>query len=564
MPFKFRQHLLQRKTTGKISTSAQAEEETLWRMPIVTRFKHFVLTLMLPALLSGAAATHVKSSNGPLRFRVTLSKDIASKPLQGRLLIFMSDSKQQQEMLDAGFIPGATWVAAMELEAIRPGETIYFDPDIKAYPAPFSSAKAGTYQFMALLDTDHSYPYGTGLDGNSYYSTVTRIASIDPSDAAPVELTVDRRYKERPKPVDTAQVKLVEFQSPMLTRFWGRPIFIQAGVVLPPSYDKGSDRRYPTAYLVHGYGGDHTAAWARGPSLVSQMTAGTVPEMVVVFLNGHLPTGHHEFADSANNGPWGAALTQEFIPFLESRFRLVAHPYGRFLTGHSSGGWSTLWLQVTYPDFFGGTWSTSPDPVDLHSFTGIDATPGSTDNAYTNKDGKPKNLVRANGQDIASVEQFAKQEAVLGEYGGQFASFEWVWSPKGPDGRPMKLFNRDTGELDPAVEQAWTKYDIRRILDEHWATLGPKLKGKINLTVGTADTFHLNEPLALLCDFLKGKGSDAVCEMVPGRTHMDLYKAYQTYPDGLLVRIMKEMGAKFEGATGKSKGHAAAGPRGKS
>ena len=521
-------------------------------------FSRAIILLAVPFLLSAAPARQTKAATRPLRFQITLSKSVASQPRGGRLIVFMSSSKQQQEMLDAGFIPGAVWLSALEVEAIRPGETIYFDPDVKAYPAPFSQAKPENYQFMAFLDTDHGYAYSNTPDHDSYYSTVTRIAPVDPSDSAPVELTIDRRYRERPKPADTPEIKLIEFQSPMLTRFWGRPIFIQAGVVLPPSYDRSPGRRYPTVYNVHGYGGDHTAAWAHGPGLISQMSSGDLPEMVVVFLNGHLPTGHHEFADSANNGPWGAALTQEFIPHMEKQFRLVAHPYGRFLTGHSSGGWSTLWLQVTYPDFFGGTWSTSPDPVDLRKFTGIDASPGSTDNAYRSKDGAAKNLVRMNGQEIVTIEQFARQEDVLGDYGGQFASFEWVWSPKGPGGRPLQLFNRETGELNPEVEQAWTKYDIRRILEEHWNVLGPKLKGKINLFCGTADTFHLDEPLELLCAFFKEKGSDAVCEMVPGRSHFDLYKSYDTFPNGLEARIMKEMQAKFEHSLGTHKAKAAA------
>jgi hypothetical protein len=280
--------------------------------------------------------------------------------------------------------------------------------------------------------------------------------------------------------------------------------------------------------------------------LTQAMTSGKQAEMIYVFLDGSFPTGHHEFADSVNNGPWGRALTQEFIPHLEKQFRLVAKPYARFLTGHSSGGWSTLWLQVTYPDFFGGTWSTAPDPVDLHNFTGVDATPGSTDNAYRTPDGKRKNLVRNAGKELVTTEEFARQEEVMGEYGGQFASFEWVWSPRGEDGRPMKMFNRQTGELNQEVLRAWQKYDIRLILEQNWATLGPKLRGKINVICGGADTFHLNEAVVLLCDFLKQKGSDAVCEIVPDRDHGDLYKPYQTYPDGLATRIAKEMQAKFE------------------
>ena len=53
-------------------------------------------------------------------------------------------------------------------------------------------------------------------------------------------------------------------------------------------------------------------------------------------------------------------------------------------------------------------------------------------------------------------------------------------------------------------------------------TLGPKLRGKVNLFCGDADTFHLDEAFKLLCDFLKQRGSDAVCELVPGRDHMNL------------------------------------------
>src|SRR5208282_6505925 len=122
------------------------------------------------------------------------------------------------------------------------------------------------------------------------------------------------------------------------------------------------------------------------------------PEIVRVYLDGMLPSGHHVFADSLNNGPWGSALVQELIPALEKQFALIAAPRARLLGGHSSGGWSSLWLQITHPDFFGGTWSTGPDPVDLRSFTGVDVTPGSTDNFYRKADGSPRMLMRMGGK----------------------------------------------------------------------------------------------------------------------------------------------------------------------
>jgi hypothetical protein len=112
----------------------------------------------------------------------------------------------------------------------------------------------------------------------------------------------------------------------------------------------------------------------------------------------------------------------------------------------------------------------------------------------------------------------------------------------------MKMFNRVSGELNQEVLKAWQKYDIRLILEKNWATLGPRLKGKINIICGGADTFHLEEAVIILCDFFKSKGSDAVCEIVPGRDHMNLYEPYQTYSEGLQARIFKEMATKFQSA----------------
>jgi enterochelin esterase-like enzyme len=521
-------------------------------MPRIFRLVSFVLCLLL---LDGAtiAAQTLPAHRAQLRFRITLAKEVAPQATSGRLFVLMTDAQQPRENLSAGFVPGATWLAAMEVDSIAPGQTIEFDPDVKAYPRPFSQAAPGTYQVMALLDPNHSYAYH-GQDAGDLFSSVIKVENLNPADTAPIELNLNRVTEARLKTADTENIKLAEFQSAMLTNFWGRPIKMRAGVVLPPSYGTKPQQTYPVVYHIHGFGGDYTGAWRAGAALLKDMSAGTQMEMIHVFLDGSFPTGHHEFADSVNNGPWGRALTEEFIPHLEKRFRAISAPFARFLTGHSSGGWSTLWLQVTYPDFFGGTWSTAPDPVDLRSFTGINVTPGSIDNAYRTKDGKPRNLVRIGGKEVATIEEFAKQEAVQGEYGGQFASFEWVWSPKGQDGRPMKIFNRATGEIDPFVAEAWQRYDIRLILDKNWSSLAPKLRGKLNVIVGGSDTFHLEEAVIKLCDFFKEKGSDAVCEIVPGRDHGNLYQPYQTYPEGLAARIAKEMQAKFEAAK-KSSAH---------
>jgi hypothetical protein len=134
-----------------------------------------------------------------------------------------------------------------------------------------------------------------------------------------------------------------------------------------------------------------------------------------------------------------------------------------------------------------------------------------------------------------TLQDYAQLERVEGYFGGQMASFEAVFSPRGADGQPAPLFDRDTGRIDPAVQKYWERYDINRLLRQNWATLGPKLRGKLHIIVGTADTFHLEEAVYLLRDTLKSLGSDAKIEFIEGRDHFDLYQG------GLGERIAQKM-----------------------
>src|SRR5262249_45490533 len=116
-------------------------------------------------------------------------------------------------------------------------------------------------------------------------------------------------------------------------------------------------------------------------------------------------------ADSANNGPCGRALTDELIPYVEKTFRAIGQPGARFVTGHSSGGWSSLWLQVTYPDFFGGVWSTSPDPVDFHDFQRINIyNPG--ENCFRNDAGAQRPLGRRGDKPFLYFQPLSDLEVV--------------------------------------------------------------------------------------------------------------------------------------------------------
>jgi len=350
--------------------------------------------------------------------------------------------------------------------------------------------------------------------------------------------------RPREQPADTKDVVLFTLRSKLLSAFWGRDVQIEAGVVMPP--DAVAGETLPVCYSIHGFGGSHVSAWRSGPKLVEQMGTG-YPRMLYVFLNAACPLGHHEFADSVNNGPWGTALTTEFVPALEAKFHAGGAATTRFLTGHSSGGWSSLWLMVNHPEFFGGTWSTAPDSVDFRDFTGIDVY--QYENAFKDPKGEPIQLVRRDGKWVSSIEQFVGNELKRSDHGGQFMSFNAVFSPRAEDGRPMSLFDPKTGAIDRVVAEAWKKYDIRLILRENWQQLGPKLQGKLNVYIGSQDTFRLEGAMRLLAADLQQIGSDATIVFAEGRDHGTLFQPHpELWPDGMLARIHREMRQKFDAA----------------
>ncbi|MBV8549672.1 MAG: enterochelin esterase [Acidobacteriaceae bacterium] len=498
-----------------------------------------------------------------LFFRVVVGKEFA-QPVSGRLLIFLKTGTGAAEVDTSPFRPTEVSVAAKEIQDIAPGEAVEIDTDDIAYPSGFSRLPSGDYQAQAVVDVNHSYDY-SGRSPEDPISEVTPLVHFSPA-ASPeptLVLTQTAPARTRTKSSDSqsaAAIHTEDFISPVLSRFWGRPIHMRALVVEPPGYGNQPNQHYPAVYFTHGFGARFDYLRANGEMLFRRMNDNKMPRMLWILLDESSPSGTHEFADSANNGPWGRALTTEFIPYLESRYRLDPRPGARFLNGHSSGGWATLWLQVTYPKIFGGTWSTSPDPSDFHDFTGPDLYAPHA-NVYHRPDGSPYPLVRMNGKPVATLEEFARLESVLGSYGGQLASFEWVFSPRGSDGRPLQMFDRVTGDVHPDVVEAWKKYDISRILSTRWRTLAPDLNGKIHLIVGTADTFYLDGAAHKLKATLDSLHADAEVRFIENRTHFDLYKVGSD-SQGLFDQIARQMYQSWQ-ASSRSAHAAPTGPAGK-
>lgn len=466
------------------------------------------LACLAVALLLGSLAPAADLK--PAAFTLTFDKAQLDQPFTGRVVVVLGRTKPTTVVRSLSW--GNTEPAfAVDVQGWKPGTPLAVGADAIS-TVPLKDVKPGTYFAQAVLDRDLGGISFAASPGN-LYSKPVELKDFDPAAAGDIALTLDQVAADR-EFNETDTVKLVDIESKLLTRFHGRPVRMRAGVVLPPSFATEPQRKYPVVYEVTGFGGDHFAAFGAA-SRKAWNLAGT--EAVWVVLDGNCRLGHHVFADSANNGPRGTALVEELIPHIEKTYRGIGKPEARLVTGHSSGGWSSLWLQVAYPDTFGGCWSTSPDPVDFRDFQRVDIyTPNA--NLFTDSTGGRRALSRSSGWGTMYFDSFSKMEEVMGR-GGQLESFEAVFSPRGKDGKPMKLWDRKTGAIDPDVAEAWEPYDISLKLKREWATLGSKLAGKVHVYMGDEDTFYLDGAARLLKKRLAKLGSDAVVEMFPGKTH---------------------------------------------
>jgi enterochelin esterase family protein len=115
-------------------------------------------------------------------------------------------------------------------------------------------------------------------------------------------------------------------------------------VYTPPGYEKGS-ASYPVLYLIHG-GGDTAASWptvGRAGNILDNLLAEkkTRP-MIIVMPSGWTPSGGQVMTSDATKDPFNDEMLKDIIPTVQARYRTVATPDGRAISGLSMGGIQTL------------------------------------------------------------------------------------------------------------------------------------------------------------------------------------------------------------------------------
>jgi hypothetical protein len=517
-----------------------------------------VAPLMFAAL--GGLAGCARGDHAPLTFAISFPAERSATPLDGRVLLFISDdsTKEPRFQTDEYRANSTRPIFGIDVDSLKPGEAAIISDTVFGFPArSLKDIPAGDYWVQALFNRFETFHRSDGKtvklppdmgEGQSwstkpgnFYSKPVKM-HVDPASSSAISISMDQVIPPIQPPQDSKQVKYIKFQSDRLTKFWGRPMYLGAIVLLPAGWDAHPNARYPLL-INHGHYPKTLSPWRETPpdpkatgqqlevqqlsyQLYKDWNGPHFPRMVQLLVQHPTPYFDDSYAvNSANNGPYGDAITYELIPYIEKQYRGIGQGWARVMVGGSTGGWETLGVQVMYPDDYNGAWALCPDPVDFRAYRSVDIY--DSHNAYTYDDNPWKHTYKPGYRDNRGrlystfMDRNQVELAIGGPHGrsgGQHDAWESVFGPVGDDGYFKPLFDRVTGQIDPTVAQYWKDhYDLRNIMERDWAKLGPKLRGKIHVTSGTMDNGYLNNAVYYLDDFFKAaKNPPADAEVIYG------------------------------------------------
>ncbi|HTH00301.1 MAG TPA: alpha/beta hydrolase-fold protein [Vicinamibacterales bacterium] len=480
-----------------------------------------LLSVVIALLVARVTATEQARSEGP-RIDVLFSREARAETVTGMVYVAISRDNRRSPIDQTS--PTGVPLFSRFVDGLAPDAVATFTAEDRGHPLrSLRDLPAGEYWMQPFVNVYTRFPRADGhtvwlhndqwegqdwkrSPGNLFGDPV-RVA-FDPKSATPLRLVANKVIPPIPLPADTDMVKRIRFQSAILSKWWGQPIYLGATVLLPRGYDTHPNVRYPVNYMQDHFSLNPPGGFGRGGDFDRFWMSDTAPRFIAVTLQHPSPYYDDSYGvDSANNGPYGEAIIKELIPAVEQKFRVIRQPWARMLSGGSTGGWIALAHQVLYPDFYGGSFALCPDSVDFsyHQIVNIysDANAYYVEKGWTKVERPSQRTIDGNIEVMMKDENW--YELVVGDKsrsGGQWDIWEATYSPVGPDGYPRRLWNKETGVIDKSVAEQWKKYDMADILRKNWTVLGPKIADKIHVYVGDMDSYYLNDAVEKLNEFL--------------------------------------------------------------
>jgi len=206
------------------------------------------------------ALPSVAASQTEARFSISFTKARSDQPIDGRLLLLLSNDSSAEPRMQIGESPRTQMMFGMDVEAMRPGQSVIVDQSAFGYPIRnLRDVPAGEYYVQAVLHRYETFHRADGhtvklpmdrgegqhwnLAPGNLYSTPRKISLAASSEIASIVL--DQEIPPIPPPKDTKYIRHLKIQSQLLTKFWGRPMYLSANVLVPEGFDTHPHVSYP-------------------------------------------------------------------------------------------------------------------------------------------------------------------------------------------------------------------------------------------------------------------------------------------------------------------------------
>ena len=511
----------------------------------------FIKGVLITCILFYFIDYNKNSDDNKIKFEIEYSEKFQEEGFDGRLLLMISNDNRAEPRFQINDSHNTQMIFGVDVESWDANQKVVIDSEAIGYPIKSTKEiQEGEYYVQAFLHKYETFNLSTGysvklpmdqgegqkwnISPKNLYSTPKKIKI---KNSATISISLDNEIPPIEPAEDTEFIKHVKIKSEMLSKFWGRDMYLQANVLVPHGFDKKSNTRYPLM-IFHGHFPNTFRGFRTEPptapeedtiynsrfgitgyqyiqekeayDLYKNWISDDFPRFLAIEIQHQNPYYDDSYAvNSANIGPYGDAITYELIPHVEKLFNGVGEPWGRFLYGGSTGGWESLAAQVLYPKEYNGCFAACPDPIDFRAFTVVNIY--EDDNAYYHE-GSFRKTLRAGMRDGKGIIknhliQINQRESVLGSKGrsgDQWDIWQAVYSPSGEDGYPKPIWDRETGKIDKDVAKYWKEnYDLSYIMKRDWDKIGKDLEGKIHIYCGDMDNYYLNNAVVLTEEFLE-------------------------------------------------------------
>src|SRR6202044_1648998 len=210
---------------------------TLWMRMIA-----FVLAASLGLSVSALAQTGVQAVS------VSFPAAQSSKPLDGRVLFLLSNDPSEEPRMQIDDTPRSQMVFGVTVDGLKPGQSVAVGDTAAGYPIKsLKDVPPGDYTVQAVLNVYETFHRGDGKTvklapdrGEGQHWNLApgnllskpRMVHIGPG-AQPIDIALtDVIPPIKPDP-DTKYIRHIRVQSQLLTKFWGRPVYLSAIVLVP-------------------------------------------------------------------------------------------------------------------------------------------------------------------------------------------------------------------------------------------------------------------------------------------------------------------------------------------